>query len=72
MNKKIEKIYKRFDPASMEIVEEEAEKISGTEIAEILLKTEKDVVVNKFSNMPHLGRFVLEKDNNIVAGGVII
>ena len=72
MDCEIEKIYKRFDPASMEIVEEEAEKISGTEIAEILLKTEKDVVVNKFSNMPHLGRFVLEKDNNIVAGGVII
>jgi len=68
---KISEIYKRFDPASMEIVKEGGEIISETEIAEVLLTVDHNLVVKEFSQFPQLGRFVIEKNNNIVAGGVI-
>jgi len=67
----ISNIAKRFDPASMDIVEEGGEIISGTEIAEVSLAIDGKLVFNEFSQFPHLGRFVIEKNNSVVAGGII-
>ncbi len=69
---RIEKIYKRFDPALVEIVENDSSVIKPAEIAEVEIKLDSPVVVDKFSDIPELGRFVLEHAGYPVAGGIII
>ena len=68
----IEKIYKKFDPASMELIEEEASSISGAEVADVLIHLKGQAVVDPFNDIPEMGRFVLEKDGRPVAGGIIL
>jgi len=68
----IEKIHKKFDPASMEWIEKDASSILGAEVADILIRLESQVVVDPFNDIPEMGRFVLEKDRRPVAGGIIL
>lgn len=72
VNGKIVHILRRFDPATIEVVEKEASEIKAAEIAEVELLLEKDVVVDSFTEIPELGRFVIEKEGHPVAGGIII
>ncbi|MDD5433937.1 MAG: GTP-binding protein [Nitrospira sp.] len=69
---KIEHIFGRFDPATIEVVEKDASEIKAAEIAEVELLLEKDVVVDSFTEMPELGRFVIEIQGYPVAGGIIV
>ncbi len=69
---RIEKIHRRFDPASVSIVENNASIIKPAEIAEVDIKLDAPVTVDKFSDVPELGRFVLEHAGYPVAGGIII
>jgi sulfate adenylyltransferase subunit 1 len=69
---RIEKIYKKFDPASMELIEEEASSISGAEVADVLIHLKAQAVVDPFNDIPEMGRFVLEKDGRPIAGGIIL
>jgi len=68
----IERIVKRFDPASIEVVQEDAEEIKPAEVAEVEIRLDKAVVVDKFTEIPEMGRFVLEYEGEPVAGGVIL
>ena len=68
----IEKIYKKFDPASMELIEEEASSISGAEVADVMIHLKSQAVVDPFNDIPEMGRFVLEKDGKPIAGGIIL
>jgi small GTP-binding protein len=68
---RIEKINKKFDPASMELIEKDAFSIEGAEVADVLLQLEEKVVADPFNEIPEMGRFVLEKDGRPVAGGII-
>ncbi len=72
INCEITKIFKKFDPASLELVEENSSIINEAEIAEVSIKTDRKIVVSPFSNLQVLGRFVLEKNDNVIAGGIII
>jgi sulfate adenylyltransferase large subunit len=67
----IEQIKKRIDSSSLEVIEENAEHLEETEVGEVIIKTEKPVVFDKFSDIPAMGRFVLEKKDT-VAGGIIV
>ncbi len=69
---KIERILKRFDPATIEVVEKDARRIKPAEIAEVEIRLERPVVVDRFSEIPEMGRFVLEHAGHPVAGGIII
>jgi sulfate adenylyltransferase subunit 1 (EFTu-like GTPase family) len=69
---KIKKIHRRFDPASMEWMEEDASSIKGAEVAHALIHLEAPVVVDSFNDVPEMGRFVLEKEGRPVAGGIIL
>jgi small GTP-binding protein len=69
---RIESIFKKFDPASLEWIEEEPSSILGAEIASVLFHLERPVVVDPFSDIPEMGRFVLEKEGKPVAGGIIL
>ncbi len=69
---RIEKIYKKFDPASMEWTEETPSSILGAEVANVLFHLDKPIVVDPFNDIPEMGRFVLEKDGRPTAGGIIL
>ena len=68
----IEKIYKKFDPASLELIEEEPSSIMGAQVANVLIHLEREAVVDAFNDIPEMGRFVLERDGRPVAGGIIL
>lgn len=68
----IKKIHKKFDPASMELTEENASSINPAEVAEIQIQLDKIGVFDPFNEIPEMGRFVLEREGKPVAGGIII
>jgi small GTP-binding protein len=68
----IEKIHRKFDPASMELIEKNASSIKTAEVADILIQLDKKVVVDPFTEIPEMGRFVLEREGRPVAGGIIL
>lgn len=69
---RIEKIFKKFDPASMELIEKEASSISGGEVANVQIHLDGRAVVDPFNDIPEMGRFVLEKEGKPVGGGIIL
>jgi elongation factor 1-alpha len=66
----IKEIRERIDSETGEVVERNPNMISETDAAVILFGTEP-LVVEEFSEIPELGRFVLVKDRNIGAGVVL-
>jgi len=68
---KIKKIKRRIDSSSMEVLEENASKIGNLEVAEVIIETKRPIAVKNFNDVQELGRFVLVRDENICAGGII-
>lgn len=68
----IARIYKRFDPASISVVEKDATEIKPAEVAEVEIKLSRPVLVDEFSRIAETGRFVLEHNGHPVAGGIVI
>lgn len=68
---KITKIVKKYDPASMQVVDTNATTIGHAEVAEVEIALDRPVVLDSYSRIPELGRFVLEKADCPVAGGVV-
>jgi translation elongation factor TU len=68
----IEKIYKTFDPASLEVAQENAVQIGEAEVAEVMISLERDAVIDPFQEIPEMGRFVLEQKGIPAAGGIIL
>jgi len=67
----IEKIEKVINSSTLEILGRDVEKINDKEVAEIIIKTEKPIVIEDFNYIEALGRFVLERNNITCAGGII-
>jgi len=66
----IKEIRERINSETGEVVERQPAEISENEAATIVFATEP-LVVEKFSEIPELGRFILVKDKNIGAGVVL-
>lgn len=71
MSCKIEKIEKRTDSSTLETIEKDATKLLPTEVGTVIIKTKSPIVVKNFNDIKELGRFVLLRDNDTVAGGII-
>lgn len=67
----IEKIYRRYDPASIEVVETDAVAINGADMAEVEIRLDRPVVTDPFTEIQETGRFVLELSGEPVAGGIV-
>ena len=67
----VRKIFQRMDSATLEVMEENAGCLNNLEVGEVEIKTKKPLVIKKFSEIAELGRFVLSRENNICAGGII-
>jgi small GTP-binding protein len=70
VNCEIKEIRERINSETGEVVERQPAEISENDAATILFATEP-LVVERFSEIPELGRFILVKDKNIGAGVVL-
>jgi sulfate adenylyltransferase subunit 1 (EFTu-like GTPase family) len=70
VNCEIEKICRVINSSTLELITEDANEINNREVASIIIKTYKPVVVENFNKMEELGRFVLGREDTC-AGGII-
>ncbi len=68
----ITEIKERVDSSSLEVLEERASSINNLEIGEVEIKTKKTLAFTKFGDVKEMGRFVLIRGNDVVAGGIIL
>jgi sulfate adenylyltransferase large subunit len=68
---KIKEIRKKIDSANLRILEENALELENLEVGEMILETERPIAITKFNEIQELGRFILIKNGNISAGGII-
>src|SRR3989344_3007616 len=68
---KISKIQKKIDSSSLDIIEENSNNLKETEVGEVIIKTDKDLVIENFNDIPELGRFIVIKDFNTAGAGII-
>jgi sulfate adenylyltransferase subunit 1 (EFTu-like GTPase family) len=66
----VEKIKKKIDSSTLEELENNGE-ITETEVGKLVLRTERPVVFQNFHDIESLGRFVLVRNDETLAGGVI-
>lgn len=69
---KLYRIEKIIDSSTAEEVTEKRETLSPREAAIAILKLSEPMIIEKFSHIPALGRFLLIKNKKIVAAGVVI
>jgi sulfate adenylyltransferase subunit 1 (EFTu-like GTPase family) len=62
-------VNRRIDSSTLKVLGEGG--VNNNEVAEAEIKTEKPVVVEDFNDIPELGRFVLVRGNDVVAGGIV-
>jgi len=67
----IQKIQKRLDSSTLEVIRRNDKKIKNNEVGEVIILTRRPIVAENFNNIPELGRFVLVRDSRPVAGGII-
>ncbi len=70
VNCEIEKINRVINSSTLELIAEDAAEIKNREVASIVIRTDKPVVVENFNKMEELGRFVLGREDTC-AGGII-
>src|SRR3989338_540436 len=68
---KIDQIHKRINSSTLEVIEENADILQNLEIGEVFIKVKKTIVMESFKNIQEIGRFVLVRDENIIAGGIV-
>jgi sulfate adenylyltransferase large subunit len=59
-----------IDSSTLKKVREDGEKIENRQVANVVIKTAKPVIVENFNDIQELGRFVLERKDTC-AGGII-
>jgi sulfate adenylyltransferase large subunit len=68
---KVKKISNRLNTSSLEVIASNAEELRETEVAKLTLKMDDYVATDPFEKVAEMGRFVLMRDNDTVAGGVV-
>ncbi len=69
---RVSSIARRMDSSTLETLEEHPTTLEDTEVAELVLETDRPVVVEEHDFIPELGRFVLERHGDVVAGGIVV
>jgi len=68
---KVKKITDRMNSSSLEIIGADDDELLETEVAKITLKADVCICTDPFEEVPEMGRFVLMRDTDTVAGGVV-
>jgi len=67
----VKKISDRLNSSSLELIAGNAGELRETEVAKLTLKMDGYVATDPFEKVAEMGRFVLMRDNDTVAGGVV-
>jgi elongation factor 1-alpha len=67
----VNKIIQRVDSSSGVVIEESAKSIKSGEAGSVKFISSLPIVLERFSELPQLGRFILIKENRIVAIGIV-
>ncbi|HEX2927162.1 MAG TPA: GTP-binding protein [Ruminiclostridium sp.] len=67
----IESISRKLNSSTLEYIDSNMDTLNNLEVGEVVIKLKKNIVAARFKDIKALGRFVLVKDNNISAGGII-
>jgi len=67
----VEKIADRMDSGSLEVLQADAAELANTEVAEVTLAAERPIHYDRFSRIAEMGRLVLMRGADIVAGGMV-
>ncbi len=68
----INKIFKRINSETGEVIESNAEEIKPAEMADVEISFDSPTVVEKFSDFPSLGRFLLYRKKKNIAAGIVV
>jgi len=68
----IDRIINRIDSSTFDVLEQDATVLKNLEVGEVILKTKKPIAVKSFEDVQELGRFVLVRDENTCAGGIVV
>ncbi|MDP8233640.1 MAG: GTP-binding protein [Candidatus Saelkia tenebricola] len=68
---RIEKINKRINSSTLKTIKENVNVLENLDMAEVVIKTKKPIVIANFNNIRELGRFILVKNGNTYAVGII-
>jgi sulfate adenylyltransferase subunit 1 len=66
----IEQINKVINSSTLELIAENTDQIKNREVANVIIKTHKPIIVENFNTIEELGRFVLGREDTC-AGGII-
>jgi sulfate adenylyltransferase subunit 1 (EFTu-like GTPase family) len=66
----IDEIERVTDSSTLKLIKKDADEIKNREVANIIIKTEKPVVIENFNKVQELGRFVFQRKDTC-AGGII-
>lgn len=61
----------RVDSGSLKHLDKEAGQLGETEVGEVVLETAAPVVLESFYDVQELGRFVVTRGRDVVAGGIV-
>ena len=68
---RVSAIRERVDSSTLEHLEHDAATLLETEVGEVTITTDSPIVVEAFEDVPELGRFVLLRNRDVVAGGIV-
>ena len=68
---RIADMLERLDSSTLELLPREDGRLRETEVGELLIETAEPVVVESFYDVQELGRFVLVRGRDVVAGGIV-
>lgn len=68
----VEKIETRIDSSTLQVLEENANQLELNEAGTVIFKLKKPLIIEKFSFIEELGRFVIERQYNLQGAGIII
>ncbi|MDP4008387.1 MAG: GTP-binding protein [Candidatus Peregrinibacteria bacterium] len=68
----IKETHRKIDSSTLKELPLDAPMLYLTEVGEVSIETQEPIVFGNFSNNATLGKFVLLKDDEIVAGGIIL
>jgi sulfate adenylyltransferase large subunit len=68
---RVENIKQRINSSNLEVIAENSDVVKNLEVAKVIIKTKKPICIKDFNDVQELGRFVLVRDENICAGGII-
>ena len=64
-------IRERIDSGTLERIGRDAAQLAAFEVGEVTIATDDPIAVEAFTDVPELGRFVLLRGQDVVAGGIV-